>query len=257
MYNEHRTRPADNSTDLIFGIRPIQEALASAKSLEKILVRKGAQNQIIQEIIDMARRARVPIQVVPEEKLNRLTRKNHQGVIGFLSPIEFHSLSAVITDLFERGESPFLVVLDGVTDVRNFGAIVRSVECLGAHSVIVPIKGAARMGDDAMKTSAGALFKVPVCREPKLDNTITYLKQSGLHIVACTEKGTQSAYDMKLEGPVALVMGSEDEGISPEVLAQCDQMVYIPMIGEIGSLNVSVATGIMLSEIARRRTTNE
>jgi 23S rRNA (guanosine2251-2'-O)-methyltransferase len=256
-YKEHNTRPAaDRSIDMLFGLRPILEALNAGRTLDKIFLLRGTKNSMTQDISDLARQANVPVSYVPIEKLENLTRKNHQGAVAFVSPIDFAPLDTLLAGLFEDGKVPFVLVLDRVTDVRNFGAIARTAECLGVQALVVPSSGAAQINGDAVKTSAGALNILPVCREPDLRQAITFLKNSGLTVIACTEKADadlgQSA-PASLSGPIAVVMGSEEDGISPDLLRLCDQRLRIPMSGQIQSLNVGVAAGIMLFEVAKGR----
>ena len=257
FYKQHNTRPAaDRSLDMLFGLRPILEALNAGRTLDKIFLLRGTKNSMTQDISALAREASVPVSLVPLEKLEGLTRKNHQGAVAFVSPIDFAPLDALLAGLFEAGKVPFLLLLDRVTDVRNFGAIARTAECLGVQALVVPAHGAAQINGDAVKTSAGALNILPVCREPDLRQTIEFLKNSGLTVVACTEKaGTDLGHldPAALSGPVAVVMGSEEDGISPDLLRLCDQRLRIPMSGQIQSLNVGVAAGIMLFEVAKGR----
>jgi 23S rRNA (guanosine2251-2'-O)-methyltransferase len=251
-------RPAaDHNIDMLFGLRPILEALHAGRTLEKIFLLRGTKNSITQEINDLARERGTPVSMVPVEKLDGITRKNHQGAVAFVSPIDYMPLDSILAGLYEEGKVPFLLILDRVTDVRNFGAIARNAECMGVHAIVVPARGAAQINGDAVKTSAGALNLIPVCRETNLRDSLNFLRQSGVQIVACTEKSDASlesaAVDMT--GPVAVLMGSEEDGISPEYLQLADHRLRIPMTGQIGSLNVSVASGIMLFEVLRQRLT--
>jgi len=239
--------------NFIFGTRAVQEAIESGKEVEKILVQKGLQNDLIRELLGKLKDAKIPFNSVPIEKLNKLTRKNHQGVICFISPIQFHSLDHIIESAFSRGKDPFLVILDRITDVRNFGAIARTMECAGADALVIQSKGNAMVGGDAMKTSAGALNILPVCREENLKNIIRTLKETGIRIIGCTEKTEDLIFKADLTGPVAIILGSEEDGISPEYLKLCDQLAKIPMYGKIESLNVSVSAGIILYEALRQR----
>ncbi|WP_114778400.1 23S rRNA (guanosine(2251)-2'-O)-methyltransferase RlmB [Botryobacter ruber] len=248
--------PKEDKIEMIFGLRPIIEAMLAGKTLEKIFLQKSARNPMTDEILDLAKKAEVPVATVPVEKLNKLTRKNHQGAVALLSAISYSPLSEIVPSLFEQGKTPLLLVLDRITDVRNFGSIARNAECLGVDAIIIPSRGGAQINADAMKTSAGALNLVPVCREPNLKDTIDYLKDSGIQIVACTEKTEHQLTDdsnLDFVGPTAIIMGSEEDGISPEYLKRADARVRIPLVGQIGSLNVSVATGIILYEVLRQR----
>ncbi|SNR43101.1 23S rRNA (guanosine(2251)-2'-O)-methyltransferase RlmB [Hymenobacter mucosus] len=249
-------RPAqDRSIDMIFGLRPILEALNAGRTLDKIFLLRGTKNSMTQDITALAKSASIPVSMVPIEKLDGITRKNHQGAVAYVSPIDYMPLDSILSGLYEEGKTPLLLVLDRITDVRNFGSIARNAECLGVHAIIVPSHGAAQINGDALKTSAGALNLIPVCREPNLKNTLTFLRESGVQIVACTEK-TDSSLEtgsVDLTGPLAVVMGSEEDGISPEYLKLADHKLRIPMAGQISSLNVSVASGIMLYEVLRQR----
>ena len=241
-------------SDIAFGTRAVMETLQAGREIERILLQKGTQNELFREIIVTARQQHVPVSSVPIEKLNRVTRKNHQGVIAFLSSVVYASLDNVINECYQRGQDPLLVIMDRVTDVRNFGAIARTAECLGVHAMIIPDKGNARLGDDAMKASAGALNHIPICREENLKGTMKYLKNSGIRVVACTEKAEALLPQQDLLGPVALLFGSEEDGISEAYLKLADAAVKIPMTGAIASLNVSVAASISLYEVVRQRT---
>ncbi|MGD0582636.1 MAG: 23S rRNA (guanosine(2251)-2'-O)-methyltransferase RlmB [Bacteroidales bacterium] len=240
-------------SDFIFGMRPVIEALKAGKQLDRLLVRDGLQGALYHELMVAVRENGIAYQVVPEERLELLTRKNHQGVIAWLSLIEFQHVDNILPSVYEKGEDPFLIMLDGVSDVRNFGAIVRTADCMGAHAVIIPEKGSARITADAIKTSAGALHTFPVCRERSLVRTAEYLKESGLKIICADEKKGVNISTTDLTGPALIIMGSEDKGISRELLSLASEKVSIPMSGKIASLNVSVASGILLYEIVRQR----
>lgn len=240
-------------SNYIFGIRAVMEAILAGKEIDKVLLKKGLTGDLSKELFDIIRERSIPYQMVPIEKINRITRKNHQGALAFISPIEYQSIEEVLISVFEKGDTPFVVVLDGVTDVRNLGAIARSAECAMAHAIVIPEKGSASVGADAIKTSAGALHEIPVCRVKNLEKTIAYLSDSGLKIVCATEKGSDFYFQSDLTGPIAVVMGSEETGISYPIIRKADLLCKIPIMGKIGSLNVSVAAGIMFFEVIRQR----
>lgn len=250
----NKSRPPKNTDDFIFGIRAVIEAIESGKEVEKILIKKGLGGDLFKELFDKIREYRLPFQYVPMEKINRITRKNHQGVLAFISPVTFYDLENLLPSLFEGGKNPLILVLDQVTDVRNFGAIVRTAECAGVNAVIIPEKGAARINADAVKTSAGALHFVPVCRTKDLRKSILFLKESGLKIAAATEKATTNYTQADLTAPTAIVMGSEEKGIEQQILNLADAQLQIPIHGKIESLNVSVAAGLLVYEAVRQRT---
>jgi 23S rRNA (guanosine2251-2'-O)-methyltransferase len=239
--------------NLIFGTRAVIEALNAGKDIEKILLQKGLSNELYNQLRQALRGNTVPLQFVPPEKLRRITDKNHQGVIAYLTEITYYETEDLLSQVFEKGKTPLVLILDRVTDVRNFGAIARGAECAGVDFIIIPSRGAAQINGDAIKTSAGALHRMKVCREDNLKNTIEFLKESGLQIVACHEKTDTLIYDADLNKPSAIIMGSEENGISNEYIKRSDVQVKIPMAGEIASLNVSVATGIVLFEAIRQR----
>ena len=238
---------------MVYGVRPVIEALQAGKEIEKVLVVTGLRSELFPEMRKLLNEKDIPMQYVPMEKLNRVTRQNHQGVIAFVSPIVYEDYEQIIPALFDIGRNPLVLILDRITDVRNFGAIARTAECAGVDAIIVPSRGSALMGADAVKTSAGALFKIPVCRSVNLKDTIDYIKACGLQIVAATEKATDYHFQIDLTLPTAIMLGSEEDGVSPEYLKRCDQRVRIPMVGEIESLNVSVAAGIILFEAVKQR----
>ncbi len=241
------------TTHLIFGIRPVLEALDAGKEIDKIFVQKGLKGELLGELKEKLNAHGLSAKSVPVEKLNRLTRKNHQGVVAFLSPISFYNIEEVITKTFETGETPLVLILDHITDVRNFGAIVRTAETAGVHAVVVPDQGAAAINGDAVKTSAGALMRVPVCRVRHLRDSAFLLQQMGLQLVGCTEKTSNEIYAPDFTKPTAIVMGNEESGISNSLLRTADHLAKIPMKGVIGSLNVSVSAGIILYEAVRQR----
>ena len=239
--------------EMIFGIRAVIEALNAGKEIDRILIKRDLQSDLSKELYDALKERDVAVQRVPAEKLDRLTRKNHQGVIAFVSAVEYESLESVVPFLYEQGKDPFIVLLDGITDVRNFGAIARTCECAGVDALVIPQRGSVSVGSDAVKTSAGALMVLPVCKEKSINESIRFLKNSGFKVVAATEKGGETYTEPDYKGPVAIVMGAEDVGVSAENLRICDHLVSIPQFGTIGSLNVSVAAGIMLYEVVRSR----
>lgn len=239
--------------NMVFGTRAVMEAVEAGKEIDKLFVQKNLSNDLIKELLQAARKYHVPVSKVPVEKLNRFTRKNHQGVVAFLSAITYSSLDNVIDRAYSKGDMPLLIILDRVTDVRNFGAIARSAECAGAHAIVIPAKGSAAINSDAVKTSAGALNYIPVCRVDNLRRTLMYLQDTGVKVVACTEKADEMVYECDFTEPAAILMGSEEDGIAPELIQQASEHVKIPLTGQIGSLNVSVATGIALFEAVRQR----
>jgi 23S rRNA (guanosine2251-2'-O)-methyltransferase len=239
--------------DCIFGLRPVIEAIKAGKQIDRLLIKQGLQGPLYHELMTEVRKNNIVYQIVPLERIEIVTRKNHQGVLAWLSVIEYQQIGNLLPMIYEQGTDPLIIILDGVSDVRNFGAIVRSAECLGAHGIVIPEKGSARITADAVKTSAGALHNFPVCREKSIVKTVEFLKESGLKIVCADEKSGKNVSEVTLKGPVALIMGSEDKGISRELLSMADSMVSIPMTGNTGSLNVSVAAGILLYEITRQR----
>ena len=247
---KNRLRP---EKDMIFGIRAVIEAIQAGSEIDKILVRRDMTSELSRELFTALNGLEVPVQKVPLEKLNRITLKNHQGVIAFISPVTFQHIEDIIPSIYEEGRMPFIVVLDGVTDVRNFGAIARTCECAGVDAIVVPLKGGAALNGDAVKTSAGALLKIPVCREHNIVNALKFIASSGIKVVAATEKASQNYTETSMSEPLAIVMGAEDEGVSPEILRLCDNMVKIPMLGTIDSLNVSVAAGVLIYEAVRQR----
>jgi 23S rRNA (guanosine2251-2'-O)-methyltransferase len=240
-------------TDFIFGLRPVIEAIRSGKQIDRLLIKSGLQGSLYFELMSAVREYDIPYQIVPVERIELITRKNHQGVVAWLALIEFQHISNILPSLFESGREPLIIMLDSITDVRNFGAIVRTAECMGADSIIIPEKGSARITADAIKTSAGALHTFPVCRERSLIRTTEYLKESGLKIICADEKSGRDVSGSDLSGPSSLIIGSEDKGIRQELLSMATEVVRIPMTGKIGSLNVSVAAGILLYEIIRQR----
>jgi 23S rRNA (guanosine2251-2'-O)-methyltransferase len=250
QYYNKKQRP---EKDMIFGIRAVIEAIQAGKEIEKILVRRDTTSELSRELFAALGTTEVPVQKVPIEKLNRITTKNHQGVIAFISAVVYQRLEDIIPAVYEDGRSPFIVVLDSVTDVRNFGAIARTCECAGVDAIVIPAKGGAAINADAVKTSAGALLSIPVCRETSLKNALKFLVASGVKLVAATEKASENYTNISYTEPVALLFGSEEDGIDPDHLRLCDNLAQIPLSGSIASLNVSVAAGVMVYEVVRQR----
>jgi len=240
-------------SEMIFGVRAVIEAVQAGKEIDKILVKKDIQSDLSKELFDAVRDLMIPVQRVPVEKINRITKKNHQGVVAFISSVTYQKTEQMVPFLFEQGKSPFFVMLDGITDVRNFGAIARTCECAGVDAVIIPVKNSVSVNADAMKTSAGALHTLPVCREQSLTRTLRFLKNSGFKIIAATEKGDYDYTKANYTDPVCIIMGAEDTGVSYDHLALCDEWVKIPIIGKIQSLNVSVAAGVLIYEGVKQR----
>ena len=237
----------------IYGFRPILEAIESEKTIDKVLIQKGLQGDLFKDLFIKVRHHKIPFQYVPVEKLNKITRGNHQGVIAFLSAIEYQSIFDIVPTIFEEGRNPFIVILDKITDVRNIGAIARSAECAGVDAIVLPLKGGAQLNDDAVKSSCGALLKLPICRHSNLVEVINFLKESGIEIIGVYEKAKKKYYDKEFTQPVCIIMGNEYEGIAWDYLRECNDSIKIPMVGTIDSLNVSVATGIVLFEVVKQR----
>ncbi|NCC98811.1 MAG: 23S rRNA (guanosine(2251)-2'-O)-methyltransferase RlmB [Bacteroidia bacterium] len=239
--------------DLIFGLRAIIEAIESGKEIDKILLKKDMQSDLAKELFAAVKGRNIPVVRVPIERIDRITKKNHQGAIAFISPITYQRITDIIPSLYEVGKSPLIVVLDGVTDVRNFGAIARTCECAGVDAIVLPQSGSAPVNADAIKTSAGALMTIPVCREHNLAYVLQFMKDSGIKLIAASEKAAKDYTQISYTEPTAIVMGAEDIGISQSILALCDESARIPILGEIASLNVSVAAGILIYEAVRQR----
>lgn len=242
-----------DKNEMIFGLRAVLEALQAGKEIDKILMKKDLQGDLAHELLAALKGRNIPLQRVPVERLNRITRKNHQGVIAYLSAVTYEEAENLVPAFFEEGKNPFFIALDGITDVRNFGAIARTCECAGVDAVVIPATNSVTVNADAVKTSAGALLKLPVCRERSLTGTLRYLKDCGFRLVAATEKGDYDYTKADYTGPLCLIMGAEDRGVSYDNLALCDEWVRIPMRGTIESLNVSVAAGILIYEAVKQR----
>jgi len=237
----------------IYGFRPILEAIESEKTIDKVLIQKNLQGALFKDFFIKVRHHKIPFQYVPVEKLNAITRGNHQGVVAFLSAIEYQSIFDIVPTVFESGRTPFIVILDKVTDVRNIGAIARSAECAGVDAIVLPLKGGAQLNEDAVKSSSGALLRVPICRHSNLVEVINFLKDSGIEIIGVYERAEKMYFNKEFTQPVCIIMGNEYEGIAWDYLRECNDSIKIPMVGTIESLNVSVATGIVLFEVVRQR----
>lgn len=237
----------------IFGIRAIIEAIQSGTDIDKVFIQKDAQGELMRELFKTLKQYNINYSQVPVEKLNRLGNRNHQGAIATISPIAFHDLDELIVSLLEAEKTPLFIVLDGVSDARNFGAIIRTAECTGVNGIIIPKQGSAPVNGDTVKTSVGAVFNVPICKVDHVKDAIFHLQASGIKTVAATEKTNETLYDVNFKEPVAIIMGSEDKGVNPSVLKVVDKKAKLPMYGTISSLNVSVACGAFLYEVVRQR----
>lgn len=242
--------------EMIFGIRAVIEAIQAGKEIDKIIIKKDIQSELSKELLTVVKDMHIPIQRVPVERINRMTKKNHQGVVAFISPIAYQSVEQLVPTLFEEEKNPLFIMLDGITDVRNFGAIARTCECAGVDAIIIPSKNSVSVNADAIKTSAGALHTIPVCRETNLTTTIKYLKACGFNIIAATEKGDYDYTKANYTLPTCIIMGAEDKGVAYEHLALCDEWIKIPLYGSIESLNVSVAAGVVIYEAIKQRNCN-
>lgn len=252
--NRSESKPEPkNKQQLVCGIRPVIEAIDSGAQIDRLLIQTGLASPLLSELKAILHEANIPFQYVPVEKLDRLTHGNHQGVVATIAPIQFHSFLEYLPVLQLRNDNPFVILLDHITDVRNMGAIVRTAECAGVQAVVIPDHGSAQISEDAIKTSSGALLRVPICREPNLKTVINFAKQSGMQVVAATEKASQSYLTIDYTKPTLLIMGSEDTGISNELLKLADYRAALPIRGEVQSLNVSVAAAIFMYEALRQR----
>ena len=249
---EKNTFQRKEDKDIIFGVRAVIEAIKAAREINKILIQKGMQKELFMELKDALKGKDLNLQFVPGQKLDKLTQNNHQGVIAFVSPVEYFSIEALVDEKLLAGEKVNVLVLDRITDVRNFGGIARTAECQGVDAILIPSKGSALVTSDAVKTSAGALNRIPVRKTDDLKNTLFYLQQSGLRLVACTEKAKNKLYEFNLRGSVAIILGSEEDGITQDLINMADISTKIPMRGEIASLNVGVAAGMVLYEKTRQ-----
>ncbi|MBR1517239.1 MAG: 23S rRNA (guanosine(2251)-2'-O)-methyltransferase RlmB [Bacteroidales bacterium] len=241
------------TANIVYGLRPVIEAIASQQHIDRIMMQSGLQGALVGELKEQIRRSGIPVQIVPVEKLNRMTSGNHQGVVATMAAVQYHSFLDIMERLQECEKTPLVVMLDHVTDVRNMGAIVRTAECAGVDAIVVPDHGSAQLNEDAIKTSSGALLRLPICRESNLKTVLNLARQYGLQLCAATEKGNQKYTDVDFTQPTLLIMGAEETGISPDLLRLCDQRAAIPIRGDVQSLNVSVAAGIVIYEAVRQR----
>jgi len=237
----------------IFGIRTVIEAINSGKTIDKVFIQKGLRGELFQQLDSLLRREEINTSYVPVEKLNRLSKKNHQGVVAQISPIEYYDLDNLVLSVIESGTTPLFLLLDQLSDVRNFGAIIRTAECTGVNGIIIQKKGGAPVNGDTVKTSAGAVFKIPICKVDHIKDAMFHLQASGIKVIAATEKTNNMLYDVSFKEPCAIIMGSEGKGISPSILKLADDTAKLPLLGDIESLNVSVACGAFLYEVVRQR----
>ncbi|MDX1350174.1 MAG: 23S rRNA (guanosine(2251)-2'-O)-methyltransferase RlmB [Putridiphycobacter sp.] len=253
MREEFNKKSENLDNDIVFGVRAVIEAVRAGKEINKIMIQRGMQKTLFKELKEELANKTYNLQFVPIQKLNRLTRKNHQGVIAFIAPVQYQDIENITTRIFEDGEVPNFLILDRITDVRNFGAIARTAECTGIDAIVIIEKGGVLVTSDAIKTSAGALMRIPICKAKDLSSVVHFLKSSGIQVVALTEKTNQLIQDLDLTLPTAIIMGSEEDGISTKLLAEASEKAKIPMQGEIASLNVAVAAGIAMYEGLRQR----
>ncbi|WP_339917006.1 23S rRNA (guanosine(2251)-2'-O)-methyltransferase RlmB [Yeosuana marina] len=237
----------------IFGIRAVIEAINARETIDKVFLQKGLKGELFTELESLLRKKSINSSYVPVEKLNRLTKNNHQGVVAQISPIEFHDLENLVLSVMESGKTPLFLLLDQLSDVRNFGAIIRTAECTGVNGIVIQKKGGAPVNGDTIKTSAGAVFKVPICKVDHIKDAVFYMQASGIKVIAATEKTNNTLYDVSFKEPCAIIMGSEDRGINPSILKVVDDKAKLPLLGDIESLNVSVACGAFLYEAVRQR----
>lgn len=237
----------------VYGLRAVIEAIHAGEPIDKIFIQKGLQGTLFRELEVLIRKNGLTASYVPVEKLNRLTKNNHQGVVALISPIHFHDFETLVAKVLAGPKTPLFLLLDGISDVRNFGAIIRTAECTGVDGIVIPRKGAAPVSADTIKTSAGAAFRIPIAKVDHLKDAVYYLQASGVTVIAATEKTSLTLYEVSFRDACALVMGAEDTGISPSLLKAVDSQAKLPLLGEIGSLNVSVACGVFLYEALRQR----
>ena len=243
----------NKKSDIIYGIRTVIEAVKSGQHLERVFIQKSLKGDLYKELMVELHQTSTPISKVPSERIDKFTKKNHQGVVALISPVQYHTLEHLVPQLYEQGKNPLILILDEITDIRNFGAIARTAECLGVDAIVIPSRGGAQINEDAVKTSAGAFNYLPVCREKNLLDASRYLKESGIRIVSCSEKTQKTLDQMDFTIPLAIIMGSEERGISSELLELSDEIAKVPMSGSIESLNVGVAAGMALYEVQRQR----
>ena len=255
-FYKNNSESKETEKDFIFGLRPVIEAIEAGKTIDKIFLQNGLQGDIMADLKRILTKYQLRANYVPIEKLNRFTRKNHQGVVAFISDVPFYKIEDLLPEIFEEGRTPFLLILDRLTDVRNFGAICRTAECVGVDAIIIPEKGASPINSDAIKTSAGAIYNIKICKEKNLAHTVDFLQQSGVLVFAATEKAQKTNYEIDFTQPCALVLGNEETGISKEVLHHADEKIKLPIQGKTQSLNVSVACGAILYEAVRQKMVN-
>jgi len=253
MGEEFNKKSENLDNDIIFGVRAVIEAVRAGKEINKIMIQRGMQKTLFKELKEELANKTYNLQFVPIQKLNRLTRKNHQGVVAFIAPVQYQDIENITTHIFEEGEVPNFLILDRITDVRNFGAIARTAECTGIDAIVIIEKGGVLVTSDAIKTSAGALMRIPICKAKDLSSVVHFLKTSGVQVVALTEKTNQMIQDLELTLPTAIILGSEEDGISTKLLSEASHKAKIPMEGKIASLNVAVASGIAMYELLRQR----
>ena len=233
--------------------KAIIEAIKSNESIDKIFLQKGLRGPLFSELEQLCRKERLNVSYVPSEKLNRLTKENHQGAVAQIAPIKFWNIEELVENILSKNKVPLFLILDQLSDVRNFGAIVRTAECTGVNGIIIQKKGGAPVNADAIKTSAGAMFKIPICKVDHIKDAVYHLQASEINVFAATEKADEVIYHKNLKQPTAIIMGSEGKGINPSVIKICDGSLKLPILGDIDSLNVSVACGAILYEAVRQR----
>jgi 23S rRNA (guanosine2251-2'-O)-methyltransferase len=243
-----------NTSGVIYGHHPVVEAIKAGQAVDKVFFQQGIRGELEKEIRHLTKEYDIPMQVVPREKLNKMVKGAHQGVVAFISLVSYLDLEEVLPWVFEQGETPLILLLDGITDVRNFGAICRSAEVMGVHAVVIPQSGSAPANEEAMKASAGAIARVRLCRVRSIFTTVDFLKESGLNVVvtALTDQSVP-VFDIDFTLPTAILMGSEGDGVHPKLIKMADQVTKIPQATDFDSLNVSVAAGVVLYEAVRQR----